>query len=132
MIVWIFWTTSLNRCSCYYVYIHVYFLLNQDRFNKYTSKIIPNLLVFYYIIHRISHYCCVCLLLSLTCFFSIQPVACQCIELFLRHASLIRPLGEGGKMRLAADFAQMELAVAPLCNRVTDLGQTYRQLRAFR
>ena len=64
--------------------------------------------------------------------FSIHSVACESIELFLRHASLIRPLGEGGKMRLAADFAQMELAVAPLCTRVTDLGNTYRQLRAFR
>ena len=61
-----------------------------------------------------------------------QPVACTSIELFVRHASLIRPLGEGGKMRLAADFAQMELAVAPLSRKVSDLGRSYRLLRAFR
>jgi hypothetical protein len=54
------------------------------------------------------------------------------VELFVRHASLVRPLGDGGKMRLAADFAQMELAVAPLCRKVTDLGKPYRMLRAFR
>ena len=63
---------------------------------------------------------------------SMHPVACRSIELFVRHASLIRPLGEGGKMRLAADFAQMELAVAPLSRKVSDLGKAYRLLRAFR
>ena len=59
-------------------------------------------------------------------------MACHCIDLFVRHASLVRPLGEGGKMRMAADFAQMELAIAPLCRRVGDLGKHYRLLRAFR
>lgn len=64
--------------------------------------------------------------------FSMKPVACKSIELFVRHASLIRPLGNGGKMRLAADFAQMEMAVVPLCKKVSDLGNSYRVLRAFR
>ncbi|XP_060929239.1 conserved oligomeric Golgi complex subunit 5 [Limanda limanda] len=63
---------------------------------------------------------------------STESIAKKAIELFLRHASLLRPLGEGGKMRLAADFAQMELAVAPLCRRVSDLGKPYRMLRSFR
>lgn len=36
-----------------------------------------------------------------------EAMAQRAIELFIRHASLIRPLGEGGKMRLAADFAQV-------------------------
>uniref|UniRef100_A0A8C9WB29 Conserved oligomeric Golgi complex subunit 5 n=1 Tax=Scleropages formosus TaxID=113540 RepID=A0A8C9WB29_SCLFO len=61
-----------------------------------------------------------------------EAIAQRAIELFVRHASLLRPLGEGGKMRLAADFAQMELAVAPLCRRVSDLGKPYRLLRSFR
>lgn len=61
-----------------------------------------------------------------------EAIAQRTIELFIRHASLLRPLGEGGKMRLAADFAQMELAVAPLCRRVSDLGKPYRMLRSFR
>uniref|UniRef100_A0A3Q1F9P7 Conserved oligomeric Golgi complex subunit 5 n=1 Tax=Acanthochromis polyacanthus TaxID=80966 RepID=A0A3Q1F9P7_9TELE len=63
---------------------------------------------------------------------STESIAQRAIELFIRHASLLRPLGEGGKMRLAADFAQMELAVAPLCRRVSDLGKPYRMLRSFR
>ncbi|XP_066489534.1 conserved oligomeric Golgi complex subunit 5 [Tiliqua scincoides] len=63
---------------------------------------------------------------------STEAIAQRAIELFIRNASLLRPLGEGGKMRLAADFAQMELAVAPLCRRVSDLGKSYRLLRSFR
>ncbi|XP_028668771.1 conserved oligomeric Golgi complex subunit 5 [Erpetoichthys calabaricus] len=61
-----------------------------------------------------------------------EAIAQRAIELFIRNACLLRPLGEGGKMRLAADFAQMELAVAPLCRRVSDLGRPYRLLRSFR
>uniref|UniRef100_A0A8C5AWG3 Conserved oligomeric Golgi complex subunit 5 n=1 Tax=Gadus morhua TaxID=8049 RepID=A0A8C5AWG3_GADMO len=61
-----------------------------------------------------------------------ESIAQRALLLFLRHASLLRPLGEGGKMRLAADFAQMELTVAPLCRRVSDLGKPYRMLRSFR
>ncbi|XP_066524059.1 conserved oligomeric Golgi complex subunit 5 [Hoplias malabaricus] len=61
-----------------------------------------------------------------------EAIAQRSISLFVRHACLLRPLGEGGKMRLAADFAQMELAVAPLCRRVSDLGRAYRLLRSFR
>ncbi|XP_034019786.1 conserved oligomeric Golgi complex subunit 5 [Thalassophryne amazonica] len=61
-----------------------------------------------------------------------ETIAHRAIELFIRHASLLRPLGEGGKMRLAADFAQMEMSVAPLCRRVSDLGKPYRMLRSFR
>ncbi|XP_061769123.1 conserved oligomeric Golgi complex subunit 5 [Nerophis ophidion] len=63
---------------------------------------------------------------------STESIAQRAIELFIRHASLLRPLGEGGKMQLAADCAQMELAVAPLCRRVSDLGKAYRILRSFR
>ncbi|XP_069765263.1 conserved oligomeric Golgi complex subunit 5 isoform X2 [Narcine bancroftii] len=63
---------------------------------------------------------------------STENIAQRAIQLFIRNASLLRPLGEGGKMRLAADFAQMELAVAPLCRRVSDLGKSYRLLRSFR
>ncbi|XP_008287166.1 conserved oligomeric Golgi complex subunit 5 isoform X1 [Stegastes partitus] len=63
---------------------------------------------------------------------STESIAQRAIELFIRHASILRPLGEGGKMRLAADFAQMEMAVGPLCRRVSDLGKPYRMLRSFR
>uniref|UniRef100_A0A4W3HQM3 Conserved oligomeric Golgi complex subunit 5 n=1 Tax=Callorhinchus milii TaxID=7868 RepID=A0A4W3HQM3_CALMI len=63
---------------------------------------------------------------------STETIAQRAIQVFIRNATLLRPLGEGGKMRLAADFAQMELAVGPLCRRVSDLGKSYRLLRSFR
>lgn len=62
----------------------------------------------------------------------IHTLACRCLDLFVRHASLLRPIGEGGKLRLAADFAQMELAISPLCNRASELGRPYRVVRSFR
>ncbi|XP_076362270.1 conserved oligomeric Golgi complex subunit 5-like isoform X4 [Tachypleus tridentatus] len=63
---------------------------------------------------------------------NIQQVACRAIDFFVRHASLVRPLGDGGRMRLAADFAQMEMAVETLCSRIGELGKSYKLLRSFR
>ena len=43
--------------------------------------------------------------------FSVNPrleaIVCRTIELFVRHASLLRAIGEGGKLKLAADMAQV-------------------------
>ncbi|KAJ4450139.1 hypothetical protein ANN_01546 [Periplaneta americana] len=60
------------------------------------------------------------------------PVASRCIELFLNHSCLVRPLGEGGRARLAADFSQMEVAVAPLCRQTSELSRQFRMLRSLR
>lgn len=62
----------------------------------------------------------------------LQVVVCRVIDLFIRHASLLRPIGEGGKLKLAADMAQIEFAVGPLCHKVSDLGRSYKLLRSFR
>ncbi|EGZ20777.1 hypothetical protein PHYSODRAFT_493513 [Phytophthora sojae] len=53
------------------------------------------------------------------------------ISVFIRHASLVRPLTENGKLRLANDMAQLELRlenIVPLRN----VGAPYEELRAFR
>lgn len=47
---------------------------------------------------------------------STESIAQRAIELFIRHASLLRPLGEGGKMRLAADFAQVRGVFSHRCS----------------
>jgi hypothetical protein len=36
------------------------------------------------------------------------------LDFFVRHACLVRPLGRGGRLQLAADMAQFEAGVAPL------------------
>jgi hypothetical protein len=61
----------------------------------------------------------------------IRALASRLVLLFVRHASLIRPLKEAGKLRLAADMAQLEFAIAPLMS-VKELGYPYKALRAFR
>ncbi|XP_015108822.1 conserved oligomeric Golgi complex subunit 5 [Diachasma alloeum] len=66
---------------------------------------------------------------------SCNAVASRCIELFVRHACLIRPLTDYGRAKLIVDFGQMEVALAPLC-RGGQLGlleqQQYRTLRALK
>ncbi len=59
-------------------------------------------------------------------------MANRTIELFLRHTTLVRPLSNSGRMKIAADFAQLEMAIGPLCQRIGDLGKTYRILRSFK
>ncbi|KAL7687133.1 putative oligomeric Golgi complex subunit 5 protein [Plasmopara halstedii] len=53
------------------------------------------------------------------------------ISVFVRHASLLRPLSMNGKQRLADDMTQLELRlekVTPLKN----IGKSYEELQAFR
>ncbi|KAK3920424.1 Conserved oligomeric Golgi complex subunit 5 [Frankliniella fusca] len=63
-------------------------------------------------------------------------VATRCIDLFLRLASLIRPLGKVGIAKLSADFEKLELALQPLAGRQppADLGwgKHLRTLRSLR
>ncbi|KAJ0113684.1 hypothetical protein Patl1_01435 [Pistacia atlantica] len=57
----------------------------------------------------------------------------KCILHFRKeHASLVRPLSESGKLRLARDMAELELAVGQNLFPVEQLGAPYRALRAFR
>lgn len=66
------------------------------------------------------------------------PVATRCIDIFLRLASLIRPLGKAGATKLSSDFEKLELALQPLAGRQppTDLGwgkhlRTLRSLKSL-
>ena len=51
------------------------------------------------------------------------------LTLFVRHVCLISRLSEEGKMRLAGDMAQLELALAPFECSPIDLGDSYKALR---
>ena len=60
-------------------------------------------------------------------------VSSQVMESFVAHVCLIRPLGEGGKMRVAMDLAQLELVLGLFCRGdVSSLGHPYKMLRALR
>lgn len=56
----------------------------------------------------------------------------RCLDLFIRHTSLIRPVGKSGRLRLAADFAQMEAALAPLDIHSSEYGAPFQVLKAMR
>uniref|UniRef100_T1IMS2 Conserved oligomeric Golgi complex subunit 5 n=1 Tax=Strigamia maritima TaxID=126957 RepID=T1IMS2_STRMM len=62
----------------------------------------------------------------------LHPLAARSIDFLVRHMTQVRPLGSYGKMRLASDLAQMELAISPLCRRVSELGKSYRLLRCLK
>ena len=70
----------------------------------------------------------------------LKQLAAAVMRAFARHITLVRPLGESGKLRLAADMAHFELALEPLLAaakgpsklKLSDLGQAYGELRSLR
>ncbi|XVF29406.1 hypothetical protein REPUB_Repub15cG0118400 [Reevesia pubescens] len=62
----------------------------------------------------------------------VRSMASRVLILFIRHGSLVRPLSESGKLRMARDMAELELAVGQNLFPVEQLGAPYRALRAFR
>lgn len=62
----------------------------------------------------------------------VRSMASRVLIFFIRHASLVRPLSESGKLRMARDMAELELTVGQYLFPVEQLGPPYRALRAFR
>lgn len=62
----------------------------------------------------------------------VRNMASRVLIFFIRHASLVRPLSESGRLRLARDMAELELSVSQNLFKVEQLGAPYRALRAFR
>ncbi|CAA2977994.1 conserved oligomeric Golgi complex subunit 5 [Olea europaea subsp. europaea] len=61
----------------------------------------------------------------------VRSMASRVLIFFIRHASLVRPLSESGKLRMARDMAELELVVGQHLFPVEQLGAPYRALRAF-
>eukprot|EP00249_Psilotum_nudum_P013949 c24591_g1_i1 orf=511-3060(+) len=61
-----------------------------------------------------------------------RKVASRVLVFFVRHAALVRPLSESGKLRMARDMAELELVIGQNLFPVEQLGAPYRALRAFR
>lgn len=62
----------------------------------------------------------------------VRRMASRVLIFFIRHSALVRPLSESGKLRMARDMAELELAVGQNLFPVEQLGAPYRALRAFR
>ncbi|XP_057656246.1 conserved oligomeric Golgi complex subunit 5 [Diorhabda carinulata] len=59
-----------------------------------------------------------------------NEIAVRTIELFVRHISLLRPLQQGGRIRLQADFNHLENSLKVICPHLADLGRPYRLLKS--
>eukprot|EP00038_Savillea_parva_P031824 m.90780 g.90780 ORF g.90780 m.90780 type:complete len:789 (+) comp9879_c0_seq1:321-2687(+) len=62
----------------------------------------------------------------------VLTLAGRLLDIFVRYACMISSISEDGKMRLASDLAQLELALAPLGCNLAEVGPSYRSLRALR
>ncbi|KAK9153286.1 hypothetical protein Sjap_000766 [Stephania japonica] len=62
----------------------------------------------------------------------VRRMASRILIFFIRHAALVRPLSESGKLRMARDMAELELAIGQNLFPVEQLGAPYRALRDFR
>ena len=63
---------------------------------------------------------------------SATALATRCLDFFLRHASLVRAIGENGKLRLTKDLAELEHAVSAHLCPAEAAGASYKALRAFK
>jgi hypothetical protein len=63
----------------------------------------------------------------------LSQMASRTIDLFIRHASILRPMTDSTRARLINDSHQIEAVVqSALGCKLTDLGLVYKQLKAFR
>ncbi|CAI9089020.1 OLC1v1023505C1 [Oldenlandia corymbosa var. corymbosa] len=62
----------------------------------------------------------------------LRSMASRVLTFFIQQASLVRPLSESGKLRMAKDMAELELTVGQNLFPVEQLGAPYRALRAFK
>lgn len=71
-------------------------------------------------------------MLLICLFFRISQMASTTIDAFLLYVSLLSPVSNAGRRKIAADMNQLELAIVPICERHSDLGRSYQVLRAFK
>lgn len=60
-----------------------------------------------------------------------SDITLRCIELMVRHTSILRPISQGGRLRLQADYGYLEQSLKILCPYLTDLGRPYRLFKSM-
>ncbi len=61
-----------------------------------------------------------------------NALAGRMMTFFVQQLCLLRPIDDSGRLRLARDCAQLEVALSPLCEAANKLGAPFAQLRALR
>lgn len=62
----------------------------------------------------------------------VERMAARLLMFFVRHASLVRPLGPTGKLQVAKDLAELQLSVGQNLWPLEQLPMPFRALKAFR
>lgn len=63
----------------------------------------------------------------------LNQLSTRCLDLFVRHAALLRPITDSHRLRLVNDANQLEQIVqTAMSTRLTDLGAHYKHLKALR
>ncbi|KAJ8964312.1 hypothetical protein NQ317_014824 [Molorchus minor] len=63
--------------------------------------------------------------------FVCSEITIRCIELFVRHTALLRPISQGGRLRLRTDYVHLENTLKTICPQLADLGRPYRLLKSM-
>lgn len=71
------------------------------------------------------------ILIYLLFFCRCNEIAIRTIELFVRHSSLLRPISQGGRLRLQSDYHQLENSLKIICPNLADLGRPYRLFKSM-
>eukprot|EP00955_Chlamydomonas_euryale_P047335 353643-Chlamydomonas_euryale.AAC.13 len=61
-----------------------------------------------------------------------ERLACRVLLFFVRHASLVRPLGPRGSLQLAKDLSELQMVVSQALAPLEQLPGPYKVLKAFR
>ncbi|GLI63871.1 hypothetical protein VaNZ11_006987 [Volvox africanus] len=62
----------------------------------------------------------------------VERMACRLLVFFVRHASLLRPLTQAGKLLVAKDLAELQASVGQQLQPLEQLGAPFRAVKAFR
>ncbi|KAL1491355.1 hypothetical protein ABEB36_011963 [Hypothenemus hampei] len=60
-----------------------------------------------------------------------NEIALRCIELLVRHSSLLRPISQGGRQRLQTDYQRLEESLKVICPYLPSLGRPYRLFKSM-
>ncbi|KAK5645700.1 hypothetical protein RI129_004164 [Pyrocoelia pectoralis] len=60
-----------------------------------------------------------------------NDIVLRCIDLLVRHTSLIRPISQGGRIRVQVDYINLENALKAFYPYLSDLGRPYRLLKSM-
>jgi len=119
---------SISNCI-----LAIMLTLHQEDFNQQTSSCSLYIKELQQVLQRMCHENLQAFQYKNILMPHLNKLALRTIDLFIRHASFLRPMSDNTRRRLLIDVQQIENIIQSiLCSKLTDLGVLYKQLKAFR